>query len=76
MKQRIYVDTSVIGGCFDEEFEEWSVRLMDEFISGQKTALISDITYREIEFAPKSVQEKLFTISSFYRICRNICYFF
>jgi hypothetical protein len=23
-KQRIYIDTSVIGGCFDEPFEEWS----------------------------------------------------
>jgi len=62
MKQRIYIDTSVIGGCFDEEFELWSNQLMEEFISGQKTAVISDITYREIELAPKNVQEKLFSI--------------
>ena len=62
MKQRIYIDTSVIGGCFDEEFEEWSNRLFDELISGQKIAIISDITYREIELAPQSVQDKLFSI--------------
>jgi len=24
-RPRIYVDTSVIGGCFDEEFDEYSL---------------------------------------------------
>ncbi|MGD2035719.1 MAG: hypothetical protein PVF73_11715 [Bacteroidales bacterium] len=67
MKQRIYIDTSVIGGCFDEEFEEWSNRLLDELISGLKIAIISDITYREVELAPKSVQDKLFSIPTKYR---------
>jgi hypothetical protein len=23
-RQRVYTDTSVIGGCFDAEFETWS----------------------------------------------------
>jgi len=31
-RPRIYVDTSVIGGCFDEEFDEYSLLLFDEFI--------------------------------------------
>jgi hypothetical protein len=22
---RIYIDTSVFGGCFEKEFEEWSI---------------------------------------------------
>ena len=26
---KIYVDTSVFGGCFDQEFEMWSNRLMN-----------------------------------------------
>ena len=26
MKQRIYIDTSVIGGCEDEVFTEWSIK--------------------------------------------------
>ena len=30
MKSRIYVDTSVVGGCEDEEFSEHSVRLMED----------------------------------------------
>ena len=31
MRLRIYIDTSVIGGCEDEEFEEPSLRLMKAF---------------------------------------------
>jgi hypothetical protein len=64
MIQRVYIDTSVIGGCFDEEFEEWSILLMEEIKSGQKIAVISDITYREMELAPENVQKKLFEIPS------------
>jgi predicted dienelactone hydrolase len=29
-QQRIYVDTSVLGGCFDPEFEQWSKQLTDQ----------------------------------------------
>ena len=35
---RIYVDTSVFGGCFDPEFEIWSNRLVDLFKIGKFTA--------------------------------------
>lgn len=66
MKTRVYIDTSVIGGCFDEEFEEWSNLLMDEIKNGFKIAVIFDITYREIELAPKNVQSKLFEIPKEY----------
>jgi hypothetical protein len=34
MKSRIYIDTSVIGGCEDEEFAEDSLRLMECFVRG------------------------------------------
>jgi len=30
MIQKIYIDTSVIGGCFDEESEEWSNLLFND----------------------------------------------
>jgi len=59
MAYRVYIDTSVIGGCFDEEFKTWSNLLVKELLSGQKVAIISDITIDEIQEAPKSVQEKL-----------------
>jgi hypothetical protein len=59
MVQRVYIDTSVIGGCFDEEFKTWSNLLIKELLSGQKIAIISDVTIDEIQDAPKPVQEKL-----------------
>lgn len=55
-KLRIYIDTSVIGGCFDIEFQEWSNALIEEFVGGKRIAIISDITLEEIEEAPTQVQ--------------------
>jgi predicted nucleic acid-binding protein len=62
MKQRVYIDTSVIGGCFDQEFEEWSNRLFDDFRMGKKIAVISDITLDELSDAPQQVQDNFTTI--------------
>ena len=62
MKQRVYIDTSVIGGCFDKEFEEWSNRLFEDFKSGKRIAVISDITLDELSDAPQRVQDNFNTI--------------
>ncbi|MFA4910677.1 MAG: PIN domain protein [Desulfobacteria bacterium] len=62
LKPRIYVDTSVIGGCFDNEFEEYSNQLFEEFISGEKQLLISDVVLFELEEAPESVKGILYNV--------------
>ncbi|MBL7112166.1 MAG: PIN domain protein [Bacteroidales bacterium] len=62
MIQRVYIDTSVIGGCFDPEFEEWSNKLFDDFMAGRRIAVISDITLDELEDAPERVRENFNTI--------------
>ena len=62
MIQRVYIDTSVIGGCFDKEFDEWSNRLFDDFREGKKIAVISDVTLDELIDAPDRVQENLGTL--------------
>ena len=62
MKQKIYIDTSVIGGCFDKEFKEWSDKLFKEFISGDLIAVISDVTFDELENAPEFVRKKIHEI--------------
>jgi len=59
MKQRIYLDTSVIGGCEDEEFSKWSIKLFEDLRQGLKIAVVSDLTKRELERAPKSVKRVL-----------------
>ena len=63
-KERYYIDTSVIGGCLDEEFEKASRKLLDLFARGEKTALISDITMTELSKAPHDVQKLLEDIPS------------
>ncbi|MEE8058521.1 MAG: hypothetical protein V3T17_11900 [Pseudomonadales bacterium] len=59
MKQRIYTDTSVIGGCLDIEFKEGSIALFEKFKSGSAVIIVSNLTLLELENAPKEVQEVL-----------------
>ncbi len=54
---RIYVDTSVFGGAFDEEFEEASWQLFNAFRTGQFQPVISDVVAREVAVAPKAVRK-------------------
>ena len=62
MKIRIYIDTSVIGGCEDEEFSPWSRQLFEELRKGLRIAVISDLTRRELEKAPVSVKRILLSL--------------
>ncbi len=59
---RIYVDTSVFGGCFDPEFELWSNQLIDLFMIGKHKAVISEVTESELKFAPGHVSKVLSNI--------------
>lgn len=52
---RIYVDTSVFGGPFDEEFAEASRRFFEEVRQGRYTMVISDVTVRELQKSPQNV---------------------
>lgn len=56
-KQRIYTDTSTIGGCCDKEFKEWSLLLLSNFQSGIYDLLLSELVDAEIEDAPQEVKE-------------------
>jgi hypothetical protein len=60
MKQfRVYADTSVFGGCFDEEFAEESKRFFADVKAGKFILVISITTLRELEQAPNKVQKVL-----------------
>jgi hypothetical protein len=48
---RIYVDTSVIGDCFDPEFRAWSNGLIEDFRARRFHLVFSDVTAAEIERA-------------------------
>ena len=55
-RQRIYVDTSVLGGCFDPEFLPWSNTLMQDFRSGRVQPVLSEVTAAEVAAAPEPVR--------------------
>ncbi|HEY5596918.1 MAG TPA: PIN domain-containing protein [Candidatus Bipolaricaulota bacterium] len=59
MRPRIYADTSVLGGCEDEEFREPSLRLLEAFVSGELTLVLSELTLRELEVAPREVRRQV-----------------
>src|SRR3989338_3561446 len=56
---RIYIDTSVVGGCLDDEYQQESSALLRMAAEGKVTLIISDILARELELAPVEVQAKL-----------------
>jgi len=55
-KQRVYIDTSVIGGCFDVEFAKWSNGLMEDFRRGNFKLVLSEVVTSEIDNAPNQIQ--------------------
>lgn len=69
---KVYTDTSVIAGCFDEEFKQWSNALFEEFITGTKYLMLSDLTLQELELAPQEVREKVKEIPDKHRIVIGI----
>lgn len=64
-KQRVYVDTSVIGGCFDNEFAAWSNGLFLDFANDIFQPVISDVVVAEVVDAPDFVQTKFAELLTF-----------
>jgi len=65
--QRVYIDTSVVGGCLDPEFREASVQLFDCFRAGSMIAVVSDLTLFELDPAPPAVREVMESIPAAFR---------
>jgi predicted nucleic acid-binding protein len=64
MKQRIYIDTSVIGGYFDEEFKDATRELFKRFENNEITFVVSDLLDLELIGAPKNVRELPYKFSA------------
>lgn len=56
MKTRLYFDTSVFGGVYDEEFEEISTLLFEKVKPGQIICVYSDLSEAELKNAPENVR--------------------
>jgi predicted nucleic acid-binding protein len=64
VKQRIYIDTSVFGGYFDEEFKDHTVPLFERIKEGEFVVLYSTVTQDELDNAPEKVKELVRNIKS------------
>lgn len=56
MKPRLYFDTLVFGGVFDEDFEEISTLLFEKVRLGQIVCVYSDLSVSELSKAPENVK--------------------
>jgi predicted nucleic acid-binding protein len=57
VKQRIYIDTSVFGGYFDDEFAEHTKPLFKRLKNNEFKLLFSSVTQDELNNAPKRVKD-------------------
>ena len=64
MTQRIYIDTSVVGGYFDEEFKEATIKLFERLDNNEIIFVVSDLLDLELIYAPQQVKDHLLKYSA------------
>lgn len=57
MIQRIYIDTSVVGGIFDDEFDVFTKVFFDKAFRGEIKLIVSDLLENELINAPDQVKD-------------------
>jgi predicted nucleic acid-binding protein len=55
--QRIYTDTSVFGGYYDDEFSEYTIPFFEKLAANEFVLLYSSVTEDELGNAPENVKE-------------------
>jgi hypothetical protein len=58
-KDRIYIDTSIVGGFFDDEFESETKLLFKRLENNEVIFIVSDLLEVELEMAPERVKNLL-----------------
>jgi hypothetical protein len=64
MKQRVYVDTSIVGGYFATEFSKDTIPFFESVENGERIILLSDVLDKELRNAPMHVKQLLQTMPS------------
>ena len=59
MVRSVYIDTSIVGGLFDDEFQLWTELFFDEVHSGNYKVAVSDILLKELRRTPRNVRDYL-----------------
>ena len=63
-KLRIYLDTSVFGGYYDDEFQAFTKPLFERINNGEFKIIFSTMLETEIEFSPEKVRNIVRNIKS------------
>ncbi len=53
----IYIDTSVFGGQFDQEFQYWTRRFFDKIFESNLQLIISDVAEDELAGSPEKIRD-------------------
>jgi predicted nucleic acid-binding protein len=56
-RQRVYIDTSVFGGLYDNEFKEFTEPFFERIKNSEFVVIYSDVTENELKFAPTNIKE-------------------
>lgn len=56
MIKLVYIDTSVVGGVFDKEFELWTNIFFDKVKNREFKVVVSELLFQELEQAPDRVK--------------------
>ncbi len=67
-KKRVYVDTSVFGGVFDEEFGNASFIFFDQIKKGEFSIVTSPVVIDEISLAPIEVKRLYKNLQQFVEV--------
>jgi len=57
MKLRVYIDTSVVGGYFDDEFEDVTKLFFDRIFNKDFLVYFSEVSEAELSLAPDFVKD-------------------
>jgi predicted nucleic acid-binding protein len=57
MQKRYYIDTSIFGGYFDQEFKDTTQELFFKILKEETIILFSEMTEGELSDAPESVKD-------------------
>ncbi|MCL2040968.1 MAG: hypothetical protein FWG84_02860 [Bacteroidales bacterium] len=58
-QQRIYIDTSIVGGFFDKEFEKETKMLFERLENKEVIFVLSTVLWKELKDAPPNVKSLL-----------------
>jgi len=59
MVKKVYIDTSVVGGFFDEEFEFWTKIFFESVKKHEFQIVISELLTEELKSAPEFIRDFL-----------------